>query len=196
MLTGRKQLALAAESLPEYFVELVDVYESFCGGVRELPTNVFALFVSSSSPAAPLPQETVCSILRNALRHYLPAAVPNPLSLDGETDDLDGCSVAMLERCYLPFAASSVTLEMNAKMSLVLESLFRIVWVYGGITWSAGLQRALEKGVQARSDRTKARRKKARAKSDGDEDSAGVVLEKSGQRLLTMIGVLRRDTEL
>lgn len=110
------------------------------------------------------------------------------------TNASDGVSIAMLTKCYLPFAANNVTVETNAKMSLVLENLFGLVWKTGGIAWGQDLQSAVEKGVKARNDRTKPR-KADRPKPDADTDAARVILARSGQRLVTMMSVIKFDDE-
>jgi len=185
------QIAKAAHHPAAMFLPLEDVYNTFADGLRELSVPAFALYVNSSSP---LEADSQCSLLKNILRHYLPASVPDPEDVDPNTNAQDGASVLMLEKCFLPFAANNVTLETNAKMALVLESLFALVWREGGIAWTRGLQRAVEKGVTARNDRTKSR-KVGRAKTDADADADAIraILAGSGRRLVSMMKVIRFD---
>ena len=168
------------------------MYDAFGDGLRELPVPVFALYINSSS--SPLESDAQCSLLKNILRHYLPASVPDPEEEDPVTNARDGVSVVMLEKCFLPFAANNVTLETNAKMALVLENLFGLVWREGGIGWTKTLQSAVEKGVRARNDRTKSR-KAGRPKADPDAEATRSVLARSGQRMLTMMKVIEFDDE-
>jgi hypothetical protein len=166
----------------------MDVCETFCDGLRDLSPPVFARYIDASTSS--LTAAGQCLVLRNILRHYLPNAAPDPQRIDPETAADDGLSVLMLEKCYLPFAANTVILDTNTKMSLVLENLFRLSWDEG-MTWSTSLQEAVEKGVEARNGRVK--RKTARAKSDGEETVMRGILSSSGQRLLIMMRLIKFD---
>ncbi len=148
-----------------------------------------------SATDSPLPSDAYTSLLKIILRHYLPASIPDPVKVDPATADKDGVSVRMLEQCYLPFAANSTAADINARMSLVLENLFRKIWDLGGIKWTSKLQKAVEQGIEARSARTKTR-KNARPKGDGDNDdeTARDILDDSSRRLLTMMSILKLST--
>ena len=177
--------------MPGRFVELCDVYVTFADALRELPAPFFALFVSTASSI--LPSDSLSTLLRHILPHYLPSSVPDPADVveDDEDDDVEyGISMPMLQCCFLPYAANSVSVDANAKMSLVLESLLRLVWEKCGISWTSELQTVVEKGIAARNAKTKPR-KNARAKADGDDQLARKMLTDSSQRLLTIMRIIK-----
>ncbi len=139
----------------------------------------------------PLPSNSFTSLLKNILRHYLPASIPNPAHVDPYTEERDGVSALVLQRCYLPFAANNVTPDTNAKMSLILENLLRLVYGAGAMSWSAELQNAAEKGVKARTDRARVRKGVRPRGTEEDEDAAREVLKASGQRILALMDAMR-----
>jgi len=169
-----------------------EVHDTFADAVKELPVSAFALYISSAN--SPLPDGPFVYFLRNLIEYYLPQSAPDPRTVDPEVDDANGVSVPIMERCYLPFAANNVLAANNAKFSLVVENLFRLLWVspHGGIEWTPRLQKAVEVGVKARNEKPFSRRV-GKAKGDGDDDVALDILRKSGKRLLTMINLVKMD---
>ncbi len=169
-----------------------DVYETFSAGLRELPAAFFAHFVSVPSP---LPEVSLVSLLRGLLEQWLPTAAPDPEDVDPDTDADYGVSAPILQKCYLPFAANTSTLDANVKMSLVVEGMFRLVWVFGdgpGLSWTPALQAAVDRGIRARNERWKPR-KAVRYQGDGDDSAARDILSQSGQRLQTMTAIIKID---
>src|SRR5204863_4310206 len=55
-----------------------------------------------------------------------------------------------LQTCYLPFPANTYSVADNAKVSLLVESLLRLLAVHAGMVFTTELEVALETGVQAR----------------------------------------------
>lgn len=106
--------------------------------------------------------------------------------MDPEADENE-VSVVILEQCYLPFAYR--TAENNAKLSLAIESLFRIMWTAKCIQWSPSLHQAVVKGIKARNDKSAPR--KGSRKENGGEQAARDTLRASGNRLLALCELLK-----
>ncbi len=91
-----------------------------------------------------------------------------------------------LERCFLPFAANTSSVEDNAKVSLLVETLFRLLATHGGIEYTPELMVAVEKGVNAREKKCKGTRKKKFGSSKDDEDMYW--LKSSAVRMNLLLG--------
>jgi hypothetical protein len=82
------------------------------------------------------------------------------------TDEL---SQENLERCFLPATANTSSTEDNAKVSLLVETLFRLFVTSCGAENSPELAAAVESGIIAREKKCNDRRKKAGwAKNDAN----------------------------
>lgn len=104
--------------------DVFDLYERFAEDVRGLPLDVFPHFVWSDMPV----MDTIyVTLARHVLSYLLPPGVPQPADVDNETDAKGFVSAVMMERCFLPFAASSVA-ESNAKLAVVLWELLSFLW--------------------------------------------------------------------
>ncbi|KAL8671565.1 MAG: hypothetical protein Q9224_007619, partial [Gallowayella concinna] len=83
------------------------------------------------------------SLTQIILRSLIASSAPSPF-----TDDL---TQKDLERCYLPFAANTGSISDNAKVSLCVETLMRLLQRACGLDWNDGrLQEAVERGIEAR----------------------------------------------
>ncbi|KAH7038266.1 uncharacterized protein B0I36DRAFT_359853 [Microdochium trichocladiopsis] len=187
-------LSFLACYLPSAPFELPDLYENFERGVRSLPLPIFSEMIDNT--AGKLREDSHISLLQGILSLLMPSSALAPRKVDRARDDAGGTSPAILERCFLPNAANTITAEDNAKVSLLLEALMRIVIVDGTERFSPGLRDAVQSGVDAREN--KAKRKKTRGRPSGapseDPDAeARAVLELSGQRLLMLAEIAAVD---
>lgn len=130
-------------------------------------------------------------VLRDVIEFLLPRSSPSPGRVDPATDDSGGVSMAILEKCYLPFAANTISAEDNAKYSLILESMFSVLFTRTSPRYTDDLAEAVQHGIQAREDKT--RKKKAASKTDNAERMAREILSRSGQRLLVLLNALAGD---
>lgn len=183
MLTP-SQLSDLSLTFPTAFANLGDVYETFARSIKALPIEVFALFVSGQVPG--LSPITRIPVLRDLADPLLPRNAPSPEKVDRATDQQDGLSVALLEKCYLPFAANTISVEDNARFSLVVESMFGILFTHVGLSRTLSLEEAVRRGVQAREDKVK-RKKTAGPRGEDPEKAAREVLAQSGKRLLILV---------
>ena len=193
---------------PTAFATSDDLYRAFAQVLRETDISIFAAFVAAPPPTTPSPtassltttlvspENIFVGLLRHILFTYLPTSAPKPHIVEPESSVTTLPTSRLLERCFLPFAANTVLLGANVRMSLALESLFRTTWQPTAAStpetnndeqlWSPALQRAAELGVQAR---------EARAKSSSSKVEAygRDLLKRSGCRLLAMVQLARMD---
>lgn len=179
------QLSRAVDDVPDRCnIKITDLYEKFVEKIAQLPATAFSRFIASHD--SPLDVKPLVAIIRLLMPALLPGSIPDPRRVDPEADAKEAVSGLILEKCYLPFAYR--TAENNAKLSVSIESLFRILWTSNCMRWTASLQEAAEKGVKARND------KSAPKKSNRKEDSEGAareILRSSGSRILALTQLLQ-----
>jgi hypothetical protein len=134
--------------------------------------------------------------LRTLVDVMMPSGIPDPDKIDRETDEQNGVSTELLEHCFLPFAANNNAIDSNAKLSLVLEQMLRLVWRrdgdHVGNSYTDGLGNAILQGITAREAKT--RRKGAKMMND-DEAAARTMLEDSSRGLRIMLDVYEAEAD-
>lgn len=182
-------LTQASLQLPEQFVnlaELLDIYTEF---MRPLPVSVFAELMSPSSMVfkkVSYSTEVYISLVQMLL-HALVGSAKAPkvqlLKLPTQHD---------IQRAYLSCASSSSAPADNAKISLLLEGLLRVLMQQSqGIQAGLGFKADLEWGIEVR--RAKASNMFSTAKTTRvrDEDAeAHQWLASSEARLALMAEIL------
>lgn len=159
----------------------------FVEKMAQLPVPAFEGFIAHHS--CPLEQRALIAIIRLLMPAFLPSSTPQPQKVHPEADMDESVSDRILVECYLPFAYR--TAENNAKLSLAIETLFRIMWRQGCFQWTPALQRAVEEGVKARNDKSVP--KKNSRKEDG-ESVARSTLRASGARILALAGIIKMQS--
>ena len=191
MLIPFSQLSKACAECPGLLViNLDDLYIEFARRIKELPLPAFSMFISSQ--ATPLVKVAYISLLRAIIPGFMPSSSPDPWKIDPATDKDNGLSVSIMEKCFFPFPANAVGAEVNAKLSLLLESMLRSLWESGGITYSNSFAKAVEKGVQARNE--KAKKKAGRAKGDVSDKAALEILSASSRRLTMLVDAIEAES--
>ncbi|KAK3692503.1 hypothetical protein B0T22DRAFT_15563 [Podospora appendiculata] len=147
-------LSAASYYIPISLCPVDELYEKFADRVRLLPLPMFRLFIESHSTT--LPDFAHVSLLRHVLDELV-VNHPKTSDIDPDTDAQNGMSVLMMEKCFLPFAARTVTAEDNTKLSLVLENLLWFIHARHEIPYTANLRRAINQGIKAREERIKRR---------------------------------------
>lgn len=170
-------------------MKTADLYEKFVEKIAQLPVSAFEDFLAPHT--SPLDEGPLVAMIRLLLPALLPSSVPQPHNVDPAADKIEKISDRILEKCYLPFAYR--TAENNAKLSLAIETLFRIMWSRGRVRWTASLQKAVETGVKARLD--KSAPKKNSRKEDGEPVTRGTV-RASGSRLLALASILKSQASM
>jgi len=175
-------LSNVSDTLRKQFLPISALYDLYNDHIRPLPIATFFLL---TSPSATIP--TFSPVARSALNQFIlrsliASSAPNP-----PTDDLDQ---DLLERYFLPFAANTASVADNAKVSLLLESLLRLVLRYIGVKVTGGLERAVRVGIEAREKKSgQDRRKKGVGKKGDEGDRAWLV--GSGERLIALVEVCK-----
>lgn len=118
--------------------------------------------------------------------------LPNTAPLPGKEDD--GFAQDDLECCYLPFAANTSSVADNAKLSILVENLFRRYVKEEGCAYTEGLRRAVEKGIEARENKVKGTRRKISRTEEVDDENM-VWLRGSSQRLRSLLAFVRRCSD-
>jgi len=180
-------LSAACHYLPDPFAPLHELYDAFATSVRGLPLDMFRLFVESHT--TPLGNEVYISLLRYIIDKLLPTT-PDPGSVDPATNDTDGVSVAILEHCFLPFAANKIFVEDNAKLSLILEHMVRSVWNNSHIEYSPTFRQAVERGIEARNEKTRPRKNGRPKATSPAEDATRQVLDNSSHNLNILLDLV------
>lgn len=167
-------------------IKVSDLYEKFVDKIAYLPLTAFSRLIASLHNHLDI--ISVVAILQVLMPYLMLPAAPDPRNVDPEAARHDSVSPLMLEKCYLPFAYKAA--ENNAKLSLVNETLFRILWTEGKgcLKWTPSLQDAVEKGVKARLDKSAARKN---SRKDDGETAAREMLRSSGNRLLALVDLLK-----
>lgn len=162
--------------------------------MKSLPLPIFTAFVNNRTSALKL--ESQISTLQGILLLLMPTAALSPAKVDRTWQDSDGITTEILERCFLPYTANTIAVEDNAKVSILLENLFQILWCEGGGTLSKGLRAATEKGIAAREAKVKRKKTSARGRINTEDPDveAHLVLEMSGGRLRVLLDLIEAES--
>ena len=152
-----KLLSRAAHYRSADFVDTYDLYEAVYIGMKELPVPAFSLFTAPPF-ANKLPLEAYVSVAMLYLLRLLPNNAPPPYKVQSKA--ADEISDIVLEKCYLPFAASTSSVADNARVSIQVENLLRMFLKACDWEHSARFVAAIEKGIVARENKVKPRRSK------------------------------------
>ena len=142
----------------------------------------FSLFVTPSY-STHFPVEVYVSLCHALLARLLINKAPAPYAVSGvNSDDL---SQDIIEKCFLPFPANTSSTEDNAKVSILVESLFRAFLKACPCYRSPSLGHAIQEGVKARENKAKGDKRRKGAKNTA-VDSDLVWLKASGKRLMVL----------
>lgn len=191
-------LSYLCNFLPEPPIKLPDLYEFYEREIRNLPLSIFTAFVDSTTSS--LRTDSQISVLQNILCLYMPSSAVSPGKVDPERYDVNGTSPAILERCFLPYAANTIAAEDNAKVSVLLEEIVKLVWTIGTEQFSDKLLSQVSKGIKAREAKVKKKvagtrgRRSGQAQEDPDQE-AKTLLEESSNRLLQLAELIMDEAE-
>ena len=174
-------LSTVSVFLPHTFTTLTTLYDLFLEHIRPLPLPQFFLLVSPLSMQH-LHLSAASSITQIILRSLIASSAPLP-----PTDDL---TQETLERCYLPHPANTGSISDNAKVSLCVETLLRLLQRHCGLEWTESLQGNVEKGIEARDQKAKkAGKGKGKGKGAGEEER--MYLRGSAERMKGLVELVR-----
>jgi hypothetical protein len=169
-------LVQVAEYLPKHFTTVEDTYDLLTEFFRPLPTILFGIFLTTSQ----LPLSSQIALNANLLLPLLSSRLPNYSLLSASQADL--------EEYFLPCGAATHSYAANAKIALVLESMFRLLMETDSLEASNSLRQAVEAGIDARNiPYGSASRKKGNVH---EEAQAKELTELSNERLLGLLEIL------
>jgi hypothetical protein len=177
-------LSKASVYCGKFFTPPYELYPSFAVALYDLPLEAFALFISRQ--ACPLVKEAQCQMAKDLMPLLLPSSAKAPEKVDPDMDESGGLSQLVLEQCYLPYAATTVSTVDNAKISLLLENITQLLLKSNALAYTTSLRKALDRGIEARESKV-GRRRGGRVKGDSGHASAIGVLESSGKRLRLLV---------
>jgi len=162
---------------PHAFLDTEDLFDLFTEFLRPLPLQIFAAFLSPPKPY--LSPSLAVSLNQMLLRPLLAATA--------QQYNENALSQAEFEVHYAPFPANSGGAEDNAKVSLLVEGLLRLLWSSGMLSLTARLRVVVETGIKARRERVVFDgRRKVGTRAVRDEE-AGVVLKCSAEKMLMVL---------
>ncbi|KAL8739212.1 MAG: hypothetical protein Q9181_000103 [Wetmoreana brouardii] len=178
-------LSTVSVFLPHAFTSLPTLYDLYLEHIRPLTLSTFFLVISPSSMQN-FHLSAASSITQVILRSLIASSAPLPL-----TDDL---TQETLETCYLPYPANTGSISDNAKVSLCVETLMRLLQRHCGLEWSENLQEAVENGIEVREQKAK-NVGKGRGKGKGDAGGERMWLKGSEARIKGLVELVRSQQE-
>ncbi|KIW64863.1 hypothetical protein PV04_07168 [Phialophora macrospora] len=166
---------------PTTFPDLQDLFILFVEFIRPLPLPVFARIVLPS-PSHPFDATTLTSLCEAILQRTLEHSAPSRRSMVL-------LSQIKLEEEYLPFAASKNSVDANARVSILLESLTRTLASVGALKKTPRLLASVAEGAERRANNVadragqKGAKKEKGKKRQGEEAVAWDWLVESGARI-------------
>ncbi|KAH8673738.1 hypothetical protein BX600DRAFT_508977 [Xylariales sp. PMI_506] len=193
------QLSYLCNYLPDPPFQLPDLYELYESLVKGLPLSIFTAFVSSTTSM--LRVDSQISTLQEILSMLMPSSAVSPSRVDPVRYNANGTSPAILERCFLPYAANTIAAEDNAKVSILLEELIQLIWMDGTEQFSDSLHGVVMKGIQAREAKVKKKISGARGRclveayaQDSDAEARSILAD-SAKRLELIVALIVAELE-
>jgi hypothetical protein len=157
--------------------------------MKPLSIPSFTLFLAPSRSSF-IPSVAQVSLVQLFLRRMISNDAPHPRTIRNR--DFDELDQNVLEKCFLPFPAVTSSIDENAKVSFMIETLFRIILKDCRCVYTRGFERATEKGIKAREAMMKPdKRKKPSGAKYRAQAANKALLEASGVRLRSMVSILK-----
>lgn len=161
---------------PDAFLDTEDLFDLYTEFLRPLPLSIFASFVVPSQPW--LGPHSQASLDQMLLRPLLTGSAP--------TYDENALTVSDFEEYYAGFAASKAGAVDNARVSILVESLLRLLWEQGALEGEGGngrLRKVVDKGITERKERSGWDGRRKAGSRARDEEEAMKVLQASAERM-------------
>ncbi|TKA30784.1 hypothetical protein B0A50_02504 [Salinomyces thailandicus] len=173
---------------PKTFLDIENLFDLYTEFLRPLPLPVFQQLVFTGCSGQDwLGVNEQSSLDQMLLRPLLASAAP--------AYDRDALTQTDFETHYAPYPANTTSATDNAKVSLLIEDLFRLLWRTGGLIYTDALRGVVEDGIKARKDKLAFDgRKKTKDRKKEDED-AGTIMDCSAQRMLVLLDMIKARGE-
>lgn len=159
------------------FLEADDLFDLFTEFLRPLPLSVFTQFVLPTSPY--LESDAQASLNLTLLRPLI--------SSDAPMYNADKMRQAEFEQHFLPYPANYTNYVENARVSVLVEGLLRLLVQYADVQVTASLRSKLKEGIKARKEKAKLGTRRKGLEKEAEADVAATILELSSARMLVVV---------
>lgn len=171
-------LTLFSTKNPDAFLDTEDLFDLYTEFLRPLPLPVFQQFVLPAKPW--LGAISQASLNQMLLRPLLVATAP-PYRENALTQ-------REFEVHYAQFAANSTGAVDNAKVSLLVEGLMRLLWKQRGkLETTEKLRGLVRQGIEARREKVAFDGRRKVGVKRKMEEEASVMMECSAERMLMLL---------
>ncbi|KAI9849827.1 MAG: hypothetical protein M1837_000041 [Sclerophora amabilis] len=181
----QRLLALLSDvsaNLPTHFTPLDSLYNTYSEHIRPLPLPTFALVLSPTLLPSTFTPSARSSLIQLILLSLISTSAPLPP--ESANDELDQ---DILQTCFLPYPANTNNATDNAKVSLLVEALLRLLAHHIGLDGTPELKEAVERGIAAREAKTAKPDRRSRGGSKGDAEKARFWMGMSAIRLRAVV---------
>ncbi|CAG9971923.1 unnamed protein product [Clonostachys byssicola] len=186
-----KLLSLATHALGTA-KELERLYDDTAKLLKVQPLPFFSLFVACRD--SPLVLASEITLTKLLFLFLLPQSHKNPGKVDPEGELEGALTTIMLEKCFIIHPANNVSVEDNAKLSLVVEKALQLLWLADELAYSKTFATAVEAGVQARDSKVKNKRASKKVKLDADDLMAEKFLDNSAARIRLLVSAMTDES--
>jgi hypothetical protein len=158
--------------------------------MKLLPLPAFSLLISPSN-SSQLPETVIVTLSQLLLLRLLPNTAPRPQTVSQRDDD--DLTPDTIEKCFLPFCANTSFTNDNAKVSILVENIFRSFLRHPEFSYKPTLDAAIEKGILARESKAKNDKRRRDDSARKQEDNDRMWLRASGERLRSLLAWVKRQ---
>lgn len=174
--------------------ELGQVYQAFAASIKVMPLELFSLIISQREN--PLILAAHITLTKELFLLLLPSSAKDPRNVDPEHEAQGMLTMSMLEHCYVGHPANTVSLEDNAKLSLVVESAVQQLLQCNSLEYTEEFAEAVERGVQARIKKSQ-RKRTGRIKTETAGDVlASTILTNSSERIGILLELIKASPQM
>ncbi|KAI5236203.1 hypothetical protein E4T43_08796 [Aureobasidium subglaciale] len=161
------------------FMEAEDCFDLVTEFIRPLPLDIFTLFVTPSSPW--LEPHSHASLCQNLLRPIISSEAP--------TYHADTMTQIEFEKHFLPYPANYTNYVENARVSLLVEALLRLLFRHSALIVNGSLKKKLDEGIKAREAKARFGGRKLVGLKEAEEEKAVKMLANSAMRMKMVVQV-------
>ncbi|KAG9645646.1 hypothetical protein KCU95_g3321, partial [Aureobasidium melanogenum] len=161
------------------FMEVEDCFDLVTEFLRPLPLDIFMLFVSPPTPW--LEPHSHASLCQNLLRPIISSEAP--------IYHADTMTQIEFEKHFLPYPANYTNYVENARVSLLVEALLRLLFRHSALIVNNSLKKKLDEGIKAREAKAKFGARKLVGIKEAEEEKAVKMLANSAIRMRMVVQV-------